>query len=677
MAGDETRRQLRRGLRQIGWARLLACVLILGAGLYLARFGWSVPLASDAERALYDLRFESQADVIEEPSDRITLVVYNDMTLEGLRKRSPLDRRTLARALTALNRMQPRAIGIDILIDQAQDEDEELIAAFRQMRVPTWLAFATHEHNPSQVEPWQERFQREFMQRIGPGQTRSASIRLVPDVEDGVIRRWSRPPDGLPPFLANAMTAENPAFASYSGPIDFRLSAFPNDPERGRFPKIAIETLAAIEEAPADVRPMMEAMFRQLIQGRYVLIGGDISQLDDFETPMTRFGQGWTKGIEVHAQMLDQQLDGRMPAPLPGWTLWLAALLVVAAGALTSLIDRGWRLGIFLVLQLALIAGLPFLLQRWDIDTLELPAFGWGGGWLLAFLGVGLAARAVGAEQRRFAQSALGKYLPKDVANEIMRDPERLALRGERTQIFALFTDLEGFTKLSHAITPEQLSTLLNSYLDLMSEIVLRHGGTIDKFVGDAVVAFWGAPIARPDDAERALKAAIAMQEGGDLFAGEKRADVPPVGCTRVGLHYGDAVVGNFGGEGRIQYTAFGDGMNTAARLESANKQLKTVALISDEAKARAGLDLLRPMGRIELIGRSTPIVVWEPATKMDQALRAELCALWKRFDEGDVAALERFREISGANPDDEALAKFVYRIERAGPGGHFVLGSK
>jgi adenylate cyclase len=136
-------------------------------------------------------------------------------------------------------------------------------------------------------------------------------------------------------------------------------------------------------------------------------------------------------------------------------------------------------------------------------------------------------------------------------------------------------------------------------------------------------------------------------------------------------------VVGNFGGEGRIQYTAFGDGMNTAARLESANKQLKTVALISDEAKTRAGLDLLRPMGRIELSGRATPIVVWEPARSIDETLRAELCELWARFDGGDVSALKRFREISASRADDEALAHFVYRTETAGPGGHFVLGSK
>ena len=134
---------------------------------------------------------------------------------------------------------------------------------------------------------------------------------------------------------------------------------------------------------------------------------------------------------------------------------------------------------------------------------------------------------------------------------------------------------------------------------------------------------------------------------------------MPPVGCTRVGLHFGDAVVGNFGGEGRIQYTAFGDGMNTAARLESANKQLKTVALVSDEAKTRAGLDLLRPMGRIELIGRATPIVVWEPATKMDAgAARRALRAL------GRASTAATFRRWNGSGKfqlraaDDEALAQ-------------------
>ena len=113
-----------------------------------------------------------------------------------------------------------------------------------------------------------------------------------------------------------------------------------------------------------------------------------------------------------------------------------------------------------------------------------------------------------------------------------MRDPEQLALHGEQTQIYALFTDLEGFTKLSHAITPETLSRLLNRYLDLMSDIVLKHGGTLDKFVGDALVTFWGAPIARPDDADRAVRAGRAMYEAGEEFRAQA-GRLPATTCRR------------------------------------------------------------------------------------------------------------------------------------------------
>src|SRR3954471_12871671 len=150
--------KLRRSLRQIGPARLLITFAFLAGGLYIARSSWELPLASDAERALYDARFYSEETVAPHVDPRIILVVYNDDTLASLGKRSPLDRRMLAQALTALDRMQPRAIGIDILIDQQQAEDEELIQAFRAMRTPTYLAFATNATNPDHVELWQEQF---------------------------------------------------------------------------------------------------------------------------------------------------------------------------------------------------------------------------------------------------------------------------------------------------------------------------------------------------------------------------------------------------------------------------------------------------------------------------------------------------------------------------------------
>jgi len=666
-----------RVLRQIGAIRLAITLVFILGGLYVARYAWDLPLAGDAERALYDVRFKTSARVIEQPDDRIVLVVYNDETLRQLGKRSPLDRRMLAKALRVLDEMRPRAIGIDILIDQVQPEDEELIAAFRALRTPTYLAFATHAANPDQIADWQEEWMRGLFARVGSGRLRPASIRLNPDVEDGVIRRWTLPDPGLAvPLLTNAMSGVHPEFTDYTGAIDFTLR--PPDPEARRFPKISIEELAMLDETPAEARPAVIGAFAERFRGRYVLIGGDINDLDDFETPMSRFDMGWMKGLEVHAQLLAQKLDGRMRPALPGWSLWLAAILLVVLGALTAAFDlSGWRLAAALLIQIAAIAWLPFQLHAMGVDTLTVPAFGWGAGWLFAFIGAGAAARAVGSEQRRFAQSALGKYLPPDVAREIMRDPARLALKGEKTQIYALFTDLEGFTKLSHAITPETLSRLLNRYLDLMSDIVLKHGGTLDKFVGDALVAFWGAPIARPDDADRAVRAGREMYEAGEDFRRTAGDDVPPIGVTRVGLHRGEAIVGNFGGEDRIQYTALGDAMNTGARLESANKALKTTMLVSDEARRETGLDLFRPMGRVVLSGRATPVEVWEPVPDMDSQLRTELGALWRRFDQGDSAALVQLESIAAAHKDDAALQYFVYRIREVGPGGDFVLGSK
>jgi len=659
--------RLRRALRQVGPVRLLGTLLFLLTGLFIARYSWDMPLASDAERALYDARFYTEAARTLEQDNRIVLVTYNDDTLAQLGKRSPLDRAMLARALRAIDGMNPRAIGIDILIDQAQPEDAELIAAMRAMRTPTFLALASAADNEDQMLPWQEEFLRNFLRQVSSGSVRPASIRLETDPADNVIRRWPERPAGAPPLLANAMVRVHPEFRTYQRAIDFRLPASGRSDEVPVFTNLPIQFVA---EFPEGVRSS--------IQGRYVLIGGDIQDLDNFETPMFRFTSRWTKGLEVHAQMLAQQLDGRIPASIPGWALWIAAIGVVAAGALSSLLElRGWKLALALLFQIGFFGYLPFLLQQIHVDTLALPAAGWAAGWLFAFVGVGAAARAVGSEQRRFAQSALGKYLPADVANQIMRDPDQLALHGEKKQIFALFTDLEGFTKLSHAITPEQLSSLLNRYLDVMSDAVLDHGGTIDKFVGDAVVAFWGAPIARPDDAERAVRAAIAMFEAGQAFAASGGSDIPPIGRTRVGLHHGEAVVGNFGGEGRIQYTALGDGMNCAARLESANKSLKTTILVSSEAKREAGLDVFRPMGRIVLSGRATPVEVWEPVPHMDEALRRRLNDLWSLYDGGDAGALVQLEEIAAGHKDDAALQEFVYRIREAGPGGHFVLGSK
>jgi adenylate cyclase len=487
-------------------------------------------------------------------------------------------------------------------------------------------------------------------------------VRVVKD-DNGVVRRWPARPPGDPPLLALSM-APSPAFEGYRGDVRFRRPKFTDRPLYAEFP---IDLFG---------QPATAALFKRAVAGRYVLVGGDLADDDRVGNPASALNLAPPPpGLQVHADLLAQVLDGARETPIPSWALILAAVAAVAAGGLSGALTLRpvWNEAI-LALQLLLVAAVPFALQAGGFDTYRLPQFGLAVAWLIAFTATSTAARAVGSEQRTYAQNALGKYLPRDVAAQILRDPGRMALHGERREIHALFSDLEGFTEMTHGLEPEVVATLLNAYLDLLSRAVLEHGGTIDKFVGDAVVAFWGAPIARPDDGERAARAAIAMWRVGEAFRTRPAGDDPPLGRTRVGLHRGTAIVGNFGGEGRISYTALGDVMNTASRLESANKALGTRVLVSREALPPSMADQFRAMGRIGLRGRATPVEVFEIAVGFPAEARERLNAAWARFDAGETAALDDVRALAAQFADDAALRNLVGRLEAAGPGGTYAL---
>jgi adenylate cyclase len=647
-------------LRNIGKIRIAGTLLFVLLGVLVARYSWYLPISAQAERAFYDLRATATAPYADQ-DERVVMIVYTDDTLIDTKKRSPLDRATLARALANIDAMGAKSIGIDILIDQPQDEDEALLAAFSAMKTPTFLAYADVDTNAGNIQYRQQQFLDQFMARLKGTGVRPASIRLEVD-SDGVARSWPAQPANLPPLLGPAL-AGNGAFDGYTGSIRYRL---PLAQDRPVVPSFPIDLFA---------NPNTAAAFAEQVKGRHVLIGGDIVDLDQFETPMTAITGERMIGLEVHANILAQYLDGVRAGQVPGWALWLAALLVAAAGVLTSLIEgKNWKIALFILVQIVFFFGLPFALQSHGIDTQFLPATGWALGWFIAYAAAGSAARAVGSEQRRFAQSALGKYLPRDIAQEILEDPERLALHGEKRNIFVVFTDLEGFTKLSHAIEPEMVAILLNRYLDMLSDVVLKYGGTIDKFVGDAVVAFWGAPISRPDDGERAARAAFAMWQAGELFRKDLPDGVPPIGRTRVGLHYGEAIVGNFGGEGRIQYTALGDSMNTASRLEAANKKLDSSVMASREAVERSGLDWWRPMGRVVLRGRATPVDIFEPRPDLDPSDLRHINEMMNRLSTNKDGALAELSAYATRHKDDAALANLLYRLEHSKAGGEYVL---
>jgi len=662
----------RRGLAQLGWQRVAVAGLLLLVAVFVAARSWQIPLLSDAESALYDLRATGGAPATDQ-DPRIALVVYTADTNRATGQISPVDRTILAKALAEIDKLGAKGVAIDVLFDSPQDDDPLLQSTLRSMQTPVFLAYANNKTNPEAITYEQEQDLTGYINAVKTDKVGPTSILLETD-SDGVARRWPRQYPGLPPLLAVALTEHvagdaDPRFPSFTGPIRYRV---PTATDRPVFFKTPIDILADPETAP---------FLADQIKGRYVLIGGDFSDFDQFDTPFTRTGNpvtGETRtiGVEVHAHMLAQLLDHAIPLEIPGWAKWLGAIVAVALGAATAFTQgRTWLLAIGVIVQFAALLVVPFLLARGGVDTLELPSVGWIVGWLIAYTAISSALRAINAAQREFAQGALGKYLPRSVATEIMKNPERLMLHGEKREIFCLFSDLEGFTKLTHAVEPEMIARLLNDYLDRLSAVVLQYGGTLDKFVGDAVVAFWGAPIAYPDDGERAARAAWAMYLAGEEFRRNVPEGVPRIGRTRVGLHYGEAIVGNFGGEGRIQYTALGDAMNTAARLEGANKPLDTKVLLSREAMERSGLDWFRPMGTITLRGRATPVEVFEPdpeATPAERRLAAEIIAA---HESGDSALVHRLTDSIAESGQDEAVANLVQRLRQTQKGESYVLG--
>lgn len=650
---------LKLAITQAGPLRLGVTLLVLIGALLIARYSWNLPLALSAERGLYDVRVDLTAARVDQ-DDRVVLVVFTEETLTATGKRSPLDRTMLARALTNIDALGPRAIGVDILIDQPQPEDPVLKSALLAMKTPTFFGFSPNAENGEFVMPWQEAHMRAFFGSVASAPVRMANIRLDVD-SDNAWRQWPNPTRQPPGLLVNRITGLG-SYTDYLGSAIFRKPQFADRPV---FASLPVDLFGNAETAAA---------LKDAIAGKIVLIGADLPEADRFITPFSRLSGATTPGVELHAILIAQALDGTRLTPIPAAVLWGLALLAVLLGAVTGGFDLGVRLlGPLVIAEVALLGGMPYALQNGGYDTYGLPCAGLGVGWLLALMAASTTARLVGADQRKFAQGALGKYLPRDVAQQILRNPEMLSLNGERRPVFALFSDIEGFTSMCQSQPPEIVAATLNEYLDTMSEVVLKHGGTLDKFVADAVIAFWGAPIARPDDAARALACAVEMSQAGERFC-HAEGERPKMGRTRVGLHWGDVVVGNFGGEGRIQYTALGDSMNVAARLEGANKSLKTAALISLEAAEQMGLDRFRAMGRVRVRGRDKPIEVFEPLGAGGAVADPVSAGLYAAFDRGETGALDGLKARAAAAPEDKALAYLVRRLEQVGPGGIYDL---
>ena len=254
------------------------------------------------------------------------------------------------------------------------------------------------------------------------------------------------------------------------------------------------------------------------------------------------------------------------------------------------------------------------------------------------------------------ARLALSRHFSPRLAERLMEDAQDGTLTSQRREIAAVFTDIERFTTLAERLEPGLLAVLLNDYLEVMTEVAFRYEGTIAKIVGDALHVLFGAPTDQPDHAERAVDCALALDSCSEEFRARWR-DRVELGVTRIGVHAGPAIVGNFGGGRFFHYTAYGDTINTTARLETANKQLGTRICVSATVADKITDFQGRPVGDLVLRGRTKPLRAYEPLRcgGDDEVLYAQAFA---KLEAGDLSAIPAFATLLGTRPSDP-LANF------------------
>ncbi len=261
------------------------------------------------------------------------------------------------------------------------------------------------------------------------------------------------------------------------------------------------------------------------------------------------------------------------------------------------------------------------------------------------------------------AQAALARYFSPNLASELALTGNGEALRGARRELTVMFTDIAGFTGLVEQLDPEVLSQLLNDYFSTVTDIVFAHGGTVAKVMGDALHVLFGAPQDQPDHAERALRCALAIDTECEALRGRWVGEGVPLGRTRIGLHAGAALVGNFGRDRFFDYTAYGDTINVAARLEGANKAIGTRICASEAVVSRAPDVPVRPIGDLVLRGRQEKLRCFEPiggsgaapvdVERYDRAFR--------QLEAGDAEAVSALASLVAASAGD-TLASFHLR---------------
>jgi adenylate cyclase len=630
------------------------------SGLLVVVFvtGWYLPAMQLAEKTSLDLR-TTQFGPVAEINDDIIFVTITEDLLSKLSYRSPVDRGVLASQLSVLEKAGPKAVLIDLLFDQPTElrKDRHLREILKNYTVPLVVASAGRDEGLSAD---QLGFLDKFLDGVTP-----ARANLFTDTVDNRVR-WL---PGLTDFELPGMAASIAGIAGANVP-DERFRILYKRPVPGN------DTI--FRRFPIHMVPFLP---KQWLAGKIIIVGADLPHSDRHSTPVDEIGgDNITRmaGALIHAHGIAQLLEGRFFIEFGVWADFLLFALLSALGA--GLAMRHWPWAVKLLAGGGVLVGFYalncLLFARFDII---LPMIGPASGLFFAFFFCSVALEYIARQQRQFIRDAFAQYISPGIVDHLLDNPDRLNLGGEVREVTYLFTDLAGFTALTEKTEPKQLVQILNDYIDGMCTILFKYGGTLDKIVGDAVVAFFNAPVDQTAHGALAVACAVEMDAFSETFRKQKNAEGIDLGITRIGVHSGPAIVGNFGGKQIFDYTSHGDTVNTAARLESVNKHLGTRICVSASAMAYCEDICFRPVAGLVLKGKVESVNTFEPVSdKMaSETWFTDYLDAFGLLSSDEVAAKVAFQTICDQHPTDPLSRFHLQRLESGEKGTEIVMDAK
>ncbi len=401
------------------------------------------------------------------------------------------------------------------------------------------------------------------------------------------------------------------------------------------------------------------------LRDKYVLIGTSAAGLLDLRaTPFANI----FPGVEIQANVIDNILGGN-PLTYDLYTeIGLTYFMVITSGIfLTALLSYATPLagglGGILCILATLCSSYLFFMQN-QIVGITYPLITI----IIVFLLVTLANYFYAGREKIFLRNAFGHYVSPDVVTEIIKDPASLSLSGQVQNLTIFFSDIRDFTTISEKMTPDQLGRFMNRYLTVMSDILLENDGTVDKYIGDAIMAIWGAPLRDTDHAAKAVRASLVSMEILKSLQNDFKADGLPRVAIGIGLNTGEVNVGNFGSNQRFDYTVLGDNVNLASRLEGLTKVYGCDILITQSTKDALGEDFLCCfVDRVQVKGKKLPVNIYEPLC--EGIPHPDLLQKMTDFEKGIAAYQQQDFENAGkifkSLNDDQPRKLFSLYLER------------